>query len=80
MKQLLINDIPTPIHMDDTNIYNDVTVFEQSTMVRNMTNPTPYQIKQAIEACKEVEQSTIYGDNVKRVCKNTREMLEKPQE
>lgn len=49
-------------------------------MVRNMTNPTPYQIKQAIEACKEVEQSTIYGDNVKRVCKNTREMLEKPQE
>ena len=30
----------------------------------------------AIEACKEVEQSTIYGDHVKRVCKNTREMLE----
>ena len=39
-----------------------------------------HQINQAIEACKEVEQSATYGDNVKRVCKNTREQLETSKE
>ena len=39
MKQLLINDIPTPIYMDDTNIYNDVTVFEQPTEKPKHSSP-----------------------------------------
>lgn len=35
--------------------------------------------KEAIEACKEVEESDVFGENVKRVMRNTRKSLEEAQ-
>ena len=39
MKQLLINDRSIDTYMDDTNIYNDVTVFEQPTETPKHSSP-----------------------------------------
>lgn len=35
--------------------------------------------EEAIRACKEVEESDVFGENVKRVMRNTRKSLEEAQ-
>lgn len=39
MNQLLINDQPTDTYIDDTHVYNDITVFEQPTEKPKHSSP-----------------------------------------
>jgi len=49
---------------------------ESANLFRMGEEYTEERIDNAIAACKELEGSKVYGAEVKRVCKNTREMLQ----
>lgn len=48
-------------------------------LVSEMVENNIFTPEEAIQACKEVEESDVFGENVKRVLRNTRKSLEEAQ-